>query len=56
MINDNQKPVTDEYRNNWEQVFKKKPIEDKLTELEEYQKLAYDIWFSGGSCTGGKPE
>ena len=56
MINDKQKPVTDDYRNNWEQVFKKKQAENKLTELEEYQKLAQEIWFSGGSCTGGKPE
>lgn len=26
------------------------------TSLEEYQRLAQDLWFSGGSCTGGKPE
>ena len=54
MTNENQKPVTDEYRNNWEQVFKKSKTE--TNELEEYQKLAQEIWFSGGSCTGGKPE
>ena len=56
MTNENQKPVTDDYRNNWEQVFKKSEAKGKTSELEEYQKLAQDIWFSGGSCTGGKPE
>jgi hypothetical protein len=25
-------------------------------ELADYQKQAHDIWFKGGSCTGGKPE
>ena len=25
-------------------------------DLAEYQKQAHDIWFSGGSCTGGQPE
>ena len=25
-------------------------------ELDEYRKLAETMWFSGGSCTGGKPE
>ena len=25
-------------------------------DLEEYKKQAQDIWFSDGSCTGGKPE
>ena len=36
--------------------------EEQLTEarrvwdLEEYQKQTHDIWFSGGSCTGGQPE
>ena len=36
--------------------------EEQLTEarrvwdLAEYQKQAQDIWFNGGSCTGGKPE
>jgi hypothetical protein len=24
--------------------------------LEEYQKLANELWFKGGSCTGGKSE
>ena len=56
MINDNQKPVTDKYRNNWEQVFKKSSITTKPVELEDYQKLAQEIWFKDGSCTGGKPE
>lgn len=30
--------------------------DDKDKELEEYQKLADELWFSGGSCTGGKVE
>ena len=55
MTNENQKPVTDDYRNNWEQVFKKSST-TKTTELEDYQKLAQEIWFKDGSCTGGKPE
>ena len=25
-------------------------------ELNEYKKQAQDIWFSDGSCTGGRPE
>ena len=25
-------------------------------ELEEYRKQAQELWFDGGSCTGGKPE
>jgi len=25
-------------------------------ELDEYKNIANDLWFSGGSCTGGKPE
>ena len=24
-------------------------------ELEEYRKQAFDIWFTGGSCTGQNP-
>jgi hypothetical protein len=56
MINDNQKPVTDKYRNNWEQVFKKSEIKTKPADLEDYQKLAQEIWFKDGSCTGGKTE
>jgi CDGSH-type Zn-finger protein len=28
---------------------------DKV-DLENYQKQAQELWFSGGSCTGGKPE
>jgi hypothetical protein len=56
MTNENQKPVTDDYRNNWEQVFKKSNITTKPVELEDYQKLAKEIWFKDGSCTGGKPE
>lgn len=25
-------------------------------ELDEYRNMANELWFSGGSCTGGKPE
>jgi hypothetical protein len=25
-------------------------------ELEEYRRQAQELWFTGGSCTGGKPE
>jgi hypothetical protein len=25
-------------------------------DLAEYRSMAEDLWFSGGSCTGGKPE
>jgi hypothetical protein len=25
-------------------------------ELAQYQAQAEELWFSGGSCTGGKPE
>ena len=25
-------------------------------ELAKYREQAEDLWFSGGSCTGGKPE
>jgi hypothetical protein len=25
-------------------------------ELDEYRNMANNLWFSGGSCTGGKPE
>jgi hypothetical protein len=25
-------------------------------ELAEYQRQAQELWFGGGSCTGGKPE
>lgn len=28
----------------------------KDQELEEYCRQAQELWFSGGSCTGGKPE
>jgi CDGSH-type Zn-finger protein len=28
---------------------------DKV-ELDRYRAEAQEIWFSGGSCTGGKPE
>ena len=25
-------------------------------DLEEYRKQAQELWFKGGSCTGGSPE
>ena len=25
-------------------------------EIKDYKKQAQELWFSGGSCTGGKPE
>ena len=25
-------------------------------ELDDYRAMAAELWFSGGSCTGGKPE
>ena len=32
-------------------------IEDEaFDDLARYQKLANELWFSDGSCTGGKPE
>ena len=30
--------------------------ERKDNELAEYRNQAQELWFSGGSCTGGKPE
>ena len=47
--NEKQKKVTDEYRNNWDTIFKK---EKKVDDLEEYQKQAQELWFKSGSCTG----
>jgi CDGSH-type Zn-finger protein len=32
-----------------------KEWQDKI-ELDRYRKQAEEIWFAGGSCTGGKPE
>ena len=28
----------------------------RRVELEAYQRQAQELWFSGGSCTGGKAE
>jgi len=53
MTNEAQKKVTDEYRNNWDSIFKKEKERD---DIEEYQKQAQELWFKGGSCTGGSPE
>jgi hypothetical protein len=30
--------------------------EQSKDDLAEYRKQAEELWFSGGSCTGGKPE
>ena len=30
--------------------------DEAFDDLARYQKLANDLWFSDGSCTGGKPE
>jgi hypothetical protein len=48
-MNENQKKVTDEYRNNWDNIFKK----EKTNGLREYVKEAQNLWFKEGSCTGG---
>lgn len=48
---DNQSPgVNDEVILSW--------IEQEIgrRDLAMYQQQAADLWFSGGSCTGGKPE
>ena len=33
-----------------------KPTANTTNELEDYTKIAQELWFNGGSCTGGKPE
>jgi hypothetical protein len=33
-----------------------KPGSNTASELSDYQKMAQELWFNGGSCTGGKPE
>ena len=32
------------------------PTANTTNELEDYTKIAQELWFNGGSCTGGKPE
>jgi hypothetical protein len=56
------------FDSNWEKAFGKqepKVIDDAKAEdeafkhaqtFEEYRKQAQELWFQGGSCTGGKPE
>lgn len=43
----------EQFEKNWDTIFKK---EKKVDDLEEYQKQAQELWFKGGSCTGGSPE
>ena len=33
-----------------------RPAANTANELDEYTKMAQELWFNGGSCTGGKPE
>jgi hypothetical protein len=33
-----------------------KLITERDRSIEEYQKLAQQLWFESGSCTGGKSE
>lgn len=53
-MNENQKKVTDEYRNNWDQIFKRK--ETNGDTLKDYINQAQELWFKDGSCTGGHAE
>ena len=50
---DRQRPIKDkeQFDKNWDSIFKK-----ESDELEDYQKQAEELWFKGGSCTGGSPE
>ena len=50
---DKPRPIKDreKFDKNWDSIFKK----DK-DELEKYQKQAKELWFKGGSCTGGNAE
>jgi hypothetical protein len=52
---DKPRPIQDreQFEKNWDSIFKK---EKKVDDLKEYQKQAQDLWFKGGSCTGGSPE
>ena len=61
LTNENQKKVTDQYRSNWDEIFKNSKISDKVVKqvedsISEYQKQAQELWFKDGSCTGGSPE
>ena len=33
-----------------------KAEDEAFSDIERYQKQAQELWFSDGSCTGGKPE
>jgi hypothetical protein len=39
-----------------EQCGYQKIITERDRSLEAYQKEAQQLWFEGGSCTGGRPE
>lgn len=36
-MNENQKPVTDEYRSNWDEIFKKKPVDQDSEKQDEQE-------------------
>lgn len=52
---DKPRPIQDreQFDKNWDSIFKK---EKQIDDLEEYQKQAQELWFKGGSCTGGNAE
>jgi hypothetical protein len=52
---DKPRPIQDreQFDKNWDNIFKKEKERD---DIEEYQKQAQELWFKGGSCTGGSPE
>jgi pyruvate formate-lyase activating enzyme-like uncharacterized protein len=52
---DRQRPIKnkEQFDKNWDNIFKK---EKEVDDIEEYQKQAQELWFKGGSCTGGSPE
>jgi hypothetical protein len=52
---DKPRPIKDreQFDKNWDSIFKKEKERD---DIEEYQKQAQELWFKGGSCTGGSPE
>jgi len=52
---DRQRPIKnkEQFDKNWDSIFKKEKARD---DIEEYQKQAQELWFKGGSCTGGSPE
>jgi hypothetical protein len=52
---DKPRPIQDreQFEKNWDNIFKKDKERD---DIEDYQKQAQELWFKGGSCTGGSPE